>query len=349
MYRRFVRLLAGLLPLALGVAAHAVSCTTESQMTAAQRNGLEQAALALANDVQTGNLSALKAQTLSSVAAKFSGIADSIQAIQPFLRHATLTADSLYLLNATDLTAAQEAQFFCGVPGSALIVTLTIPALPPGQYALAIVHATGVEHPQQVSMILSEESAGGGWKLAGFFSRPMTLGGHDGVWFWQQARILAREKQNWNAWFYFQTAQYLLNPVDFLSSPNLQKLQREAESAQPAGLPGAQPMRLSGDGQSFEVTSLHTGELAGQLDLVVNFKGAPERDPVAARAEVTAVMRALLQQHPELASAFHGLWVYATPPGGQPPFALELPMSQIQGSVSPAAQPNTTNPRKQTG
>jgi hypothetical protein len=317
-------------------------------MNAAQRSTLEQAALALANDVQTGNLTALKVQTLPALAAKFSGIANSVQAVQPFLPHATLTADSLYVLNATDLTTTQEAQFFCGVPGSALIVTLTIPNLPPGQYALAIVHATGVAHPQQISMILSGAANSGGWKLAGFFTRPMTLGGHDGVWFWRQARDYAARKQNWNAWFYYQTAQYLLNPVDFLSSPNLQKLLREAEDVQPGGLPGEQPMHLSGEGQSFDVTSLHTGELAGQLDLIVDFKGAPEPDPVAARAEVTAVMRALLQQHPELASAFHGLWVYADVPGGQPPFALELPMSQIQNSGSPAGQPNTTNSGKQT-
>ena len=319
-------------------------------MTAAQRSTLEQAALALADNVQTGNLAALKAQTLASVVANFSGIAGSVQAVQPFLEHATLTADSLYLLNATDLTSAQEAQFFCGVPASALIVTLTIPNLPPGQYALAIVHATGVEHPQQISMILSG-SSGSAWKLAGFFTRPMTLGGHSGVWFWRQARGYAAKKQDWNAWFYYQTAQYLLNPVDFLSSPNLQKLLREAEEAQPSGLPGEQPMRLSGDGQSYDITNLHTGELAGQLDLIVDFRGAAEPDPVAARAEVTAVMRALLELHPELASAFHGLWVYAYPPGGQPPFALELPMSQIQNSVPPSAQLNTTlnNPRKQTG
>jgi hypothetical protein len=311
-------------------------------MTAAQRAALEQAALMLARNVQTGNLPALQAQTLPAVAATFSGIANSVQAVQPFLQRATLTADSLYLLNAGDMTAAQEAQFFCGIPGSPLIVTLTISNLPPGQYALAIVHATGVEHPQQLSMILSGAPSGEGWKLAGFFTRPMTLGGHDGVWFWQQARAYAAKKQTWNAWFYFQTAQYLLNPVDFLSSPNLQKLQREAEDAQPGGLPGGQPMHLSADGQNFDVTSLHTGELADQLDLVVDFKGAPEPDPVAARAEVTAVMRALLQLHPELASAFHGLWVYAYPPGGQTPFALELPMSQIQNSVAPAAQPNTS-------
>ncbi len=351
MHRRFVRFLIGLLPLALGVAAYALSCTTESQMTAAQRGALGQAALALANNVQSGNLAALQAETLPAVAAKFSGIASSVQAVQPFLPHATLTADSLYLLNATSLTTTQEAQFFCGVPGSQLIVTLTIPSLPPGQYALAILHATGVEHPQQLSMILSSAPGGDGWKLAGFFTRPMTLGGHDGVWFWLHARTYAAKKQDWNAWFYYQTAQYLLNPVDFLSSPNLQKLLREAEDVQPGGLPGEQPMALIGDGQSFAVTSLHTGELADQLDLVVDFRGAPEPDPVATRAEVTAVMRALLQQHPELALAFHGLWVYAYAPGGQPPFALELPMSQIQNSVSPAGQQNTTTPNsgKQTG
>lgn len=316
-------------------------------MTAAQRNALEQAAMALGQNVQTGNLNALKAQTIADVAAKFSGIANSVEAIQPFIEHAMLTVDTLYLLDATDLTAPQEAQFFCGMAGSPLIVTLTIPDLPPGRYALAIVHATGVEHPQQISMILSS-AADGGWKLAGFFTRPMTLGGHDGLWFWQQARAYAAKKQDWNAWFYFQTAQYLLNPVDFLTSPNLQKLLREAEESEPSGLPGDQPMQVSGNGQSYGITSLHTGELAGQLDLVVDFKGAPEPDPVAARAEVTSVMRALLQQHPELASAFHGLWVYAYPPGGQPPFALELPMSQIQNSVS-SEQPSTTNPGKQTG
>jgi hypothetical protein len=346
MRRRLVSIVAGLLPWALAAAAHAVSCTTESQMTAAQRTSLQQAALALGHDAQAGNLTALQAQTIADVASKFSGIANSVQAIQPFLQNATVTVDALYLLNASDLATAQ---FFCGVPGSPLIVTLTIPNLPPGQYALAILHATGVEHPQQVSMILSSASAAGGWKLAGFFTRPMTLGGHDGVWFWQQARAYAAKKQDWNAWFYYQTAEYLLNPVDFLASPNFEKLQREAEDVQPGGLPAEQPMQLSGNGQNYDVTDLHTGELAGQLDLVVDFKGAPEPDPVAARAEVTAVMRALLQQHPELASAFHGLWVYAYPPGGQPPFALELPMSQIQNSGSPSAPPSTTNPGKQTG
>ena len=153
-----------------------------------------------------------------------------------------------------------------------------------------------------------------------------------------QARDYAAKKQLWDAWFYYQTAQYLLDPVDFISSPNLQKLQREAEQARPANLPGSDPLHLSSGTQTFDIVSLHTGELSNQLDLVVTYNATPGQDPVAARAQVTAVMRALLQQHPELLTAFHGLWVYAATPGNQSPFALELPMGQIQNSVPPPGQ-----------
>jgi hypothetical protein len=218
-------------------------------------------------------------------------------------------------------------------------VEVTIPGLPPGKYALAVLHATGVKQPQQISLVLQNDPAGSAdWKLAGFFTRPMTMGGHDGVWFWRQAREYAAKKQLWDAWFYYQTAQYLLNPVDLISSPNLQKLQREAEQARPDNLPGADPLRLSSGAQTFNITSLHTGELSDQLDLVVTYNATPGQDMVAARTQVTAVMRALLQQHPELQTAFHGLWVYAATPGNQNPFALELPMDQIQTSAPPSGQ-----------
>jgi hypothetical protein len=323
----------------MALPAFGVSCVTQSQMTAGQRTVLEQSAQMLAANVQSGNAAAVRAQTVSAVAAQFDGIAGSIQSIDLAIQHSTLTVDGLYLLDASDLKAAAETQFFCGVAGSPLTVEITIPGLPPGKYALAILHATGVKQPQQVSLVLQNDPAGSPiWKLAGFFTRPMTMGGHDGIWFWRQAREYAAKKQLWDAWFYYQTAQYLLNPVDFLSSPNLQKLQREAEQARPDNLPGADPMRISAGAQSFEITSLHTGELSDQLDLVITYSATPNQDVVAARAQVTAVMRALLQLHPELQGAFHGLWVYAATPGSQNPFALELPMDQIQNSVPPPGQ-----------
>lgn len=329
-----------------------VSCTTQSQMTAAQRSALEQTAKALAASVQTGNATAVKEQTIAAVAGQFGGIAGSIEAVQPSLQHATIHVATLYLLNATDLKSAEEAQFFCGLAGSQLTVELTIPNLPPGQYALAILEASGVEHPQQLSMVLANDPPNSAtWKLAGFFTRPMTMGGHDGVWFWRQARGYAAKKQLWDAWFYYQTAQFLLSPVDFLASPNLEKLQREAEQARPENLPGADPLRLSSGAQSFDITALRTGELAGQLDLVVTYKATGSQDPVAARAQVVAVMRAMLQQHPELAQAFHGLWVHASTPDNQHPFALELPMGEIEkaGSLSGQQSRMTTYEEKQAG
>jgi hypothetical protein len=333
--------LGAVLLLTLAAPAFGVTCTTQSQMSANDRASLEMSVKALAGQVQQGDAAGVKQMTIPSVASSFGGIASSIAAVAPLVQHATLTVDSMYLLDATDLKAAQDAEFFCSLPASTLTVEISIPNLPAGKYALAIVHATGVKNPQAMSMVLEAEATP--WQLAGFFTRPMTMGGHDGVWYWRQARDYAAKKQMWDAYFYYQTAQFLLDPVDFLSSPNLEKLQREAEQTRPDGLPGADPMHLNAGGQTLNVTNLHTGELSDQLELVVEYQAAAIQDPVAARAQVTEVMRALLAQHPELRSAFHGLWVYAETTNHDHPFALELPMDQIQSSSSPAAtgQPTT--------
>ncbi len=137
----------------------------------------------------------MRAQTIPAVASNFGGIANTIQSMNASIQRATLTVDLLYLLDATDMKAAQDAQFFCGVTGSPLTVEVTIPSLPPGKYALAVLHATGVEHPQQLSMILQNEPLNSAvWKLAGFFTKPMTIDGHDGLWFWRQARTYRRQK-----------------------------------------------------------------------------------------------------------------------------------------------------------
>ena len=336
---RWTSLLAAALPLGLALPAFGVSCMTQSQMAAAQRTALAQAAQSLAANVESGNAAAVRNQTIASVAAQFEGIANTIQQVSTPIQHATLTVDAIYILDATDLKAPEETQFFCGVPGSSLTVEVTIPNLPPGKYALAIVHATGVQQPQQLSMILQNDPAGTqDWKLAGFFTRPMTMGGHDGLWYWKQARDYAAKKQLGPAWFYYQMAHNLLVPVDFISSPNLQKLDKESEQSRPDALPGQDPMRLNAGGQTFNITNLHVGEFSGQLDLIVTYSATPGLDPVAARAQVTAVMRALLQQYPGLQTAFHGLWVYAQTPGNQTPFALELPMNQIETSAPPSGQ-----------
>jgi hypothetical protein len=323
-------LLALFIVLAVPRFAHAVSCTTGSEMTPAERDLYVQTARSLGSLIQSADTAAVRQATIASVAAQFDPVAASIQGVAAQIHAATLTVNAIYALKASDLkTTLDETQFFCSVPGSSLIVSATIPQLPPGSYALILMHATGVEHPQQLSLLLQNDPAGSAqWKLAGFFVRPLTAAGRDGVWYWTEARSYAEKKQDWNAYFYYQTAAFLLNPVDFLSSPNLEKLQKEAQAVRPPELPGAEPLVLKSGSQSFNITSLRTDSFAGGLDLVINYRTKDVSDPVATHSQIVELMKAMLAQHPELRQAFHGLWVYAHAEN-QSTYAIELPMSQI--------------------
>lgn len=317
----------------------AASCKTQAQMTNAQRDALSGAARIIMDEVQAGDVQALRTNAIPAVAADFSGIAGSIDSLKPLLQHASITIDALYALDASiDSLGAARTDFYCGTP----VVVLNFTNLPPGSYALVIVHATGVPHPQQISMILSE-SAQHRWMLGGFFSRPMVEAGHDGLWYWVSARDFAQRSMKWDAWFYYRTAAYLLDPVEFLSSPNLEKLQHEQNRVSPADIPGGKPLLLDSHGSVFQVTTIGTTATFGLLDLEVHYtpdtaQAAQLHDPSAARRQVTAVMSALLTLHPELRQAFHGFWVQADGEAATL-FSLELPMDQ----VIPLREPLATN------
>ncbi len=299
-------------------------------MSGAERAALFDAAHQLGGDVLRGDASALRANTIPSVAGSFDGIAGTVTQLAPTLQGATLTVENLYGLHAGDLTGAQEdVQFFCSVAGSPLLVTVTLGELPKGEYALALLHATGIKDPQQFAMILQNTgSTPAKWQLAGFSARQLTMAGHPGVWYWQQARTMKAKGERWSAFFYEQTADYLSRPGDLFTSNNLQKLSRETAASEPEGLPGAKPMPVPAGEQTFAVTGLRADATLGALDLRVDAQVPSVADPVAARKDALTLMTALLKQHPDLRANFHGLWVYETTPGGQT-FAVEQPMSAI--------------------
>jgi len=310
--------------------ANAASCKTQSQMTPAQRDALSNAARAMVGEVQRGDVQALRATTIPAVAADFSGIESSIDTLKPLLQQAAITVDSLYALDASaEPPGVARTDFYCGTP----VVVLNFTDLPPASYALVILHATGVAKPQQISLILSE-AVDHRWMLGGFFSRPMTEAGHDGLWYWVSARKFEEKNMNWDAWFYYRVAAYFLDPVDFLSSPNLDKLQHEQERVKPTNLPGTQqPLMIGGQGSVFQVTSIDTTTTFGPLDLEVHYspdtaQAVQLHNPPTARKQVIDVMNALLTLHPELRDEFHGMWVQADG-GSTTLFALELPMDQI--------------------
>jgi hypothetical protein len=304
----------------------AVSCTTQAQMTEAERAALVQSAHNLASAVQSGNASAVQALTIAKVKAQFDPIANTIVQTAPLLAGATITIDALYGLDASDLkTAAEDTVFFCGVANSPVHVDVTIPQLPQGQYALVLVHATGVKQPQQIAFLLQKN---GDWQLAGLFVKPLLLAGHDSVWYWTKARAFNQKNQKWNAYFYYTTAAYLAAPADFMTSGNLDKLNQEAQGAKPEGLPGGQPMVVTTGNNTFPVSEIHTDGSLGGLDLVLRYSTADTADPVATRARNLELMKATLEAHPELRDGFHGLWVYAEAPS-QRPYGNELAMSEI--------------------
>ena len=316
-------------------AATAASCKTQSQMTAAQRDALSSTARSMMAQVQRDDTQGLRANTLPAVAADFSGIAASVDSLKTVVPQATVTVESLYLLDSTaDAPGATQTDFFCGTP----VVVMNFNGLPPGSYALAILHATGVAQPQQIALVLAE-TPDHRWMLGGFYAKPMMEAGHDGLWYWVSARKFAAKNMNWDAWFYDRLAANLLDPVDFLSSPNLQKLQAEEEKAHPTNLPTTQPLALAAHGASFQVTSIDTTVTFGPLDLEVHYAPDPAqaaqlRDPSTARKQVTQLMTALLELHPDLPAAFHGIWVQADG-GSAELFSLELPMDQIVPGTPP--------------
>jgi hypothetical protein len=316
---------------ALVPVARAASCTTQSQMTPADRNALSSAARSMLSQVQNGDVNGLKANTLPAVAADFGGIAGSVQNLQPDVKTATITVDNVYQLDSsTDQAGAASTQFFCGSP----VVVLNFSGLPPGKYALALVHASGVEKPQQVSLILAQNA--GRWMLAGFFAKPMVDAGHDGLWYWVSARKFKQANGRWAAWIYYRMAANLLEPLDNLSSPNLQKLQRETDEVKPTDFPTDKPVTVNSPAGAFQLTAVDTTTAFGGLDLDVHYtpdaaQAAQLHDGPAARRQVEGVMTALLAAHPELKEAFHGMWVHADQ-GNASVFALEIPMNQIAAS-----------------
>ncbi len=318
--------------------AHAAeTCTTQSQMPAAELNALAAAATAMATAIQSGDDAALKNVTIAEFQQNFSGIAAAVASTAPQLKGAVPQVDGLYLLDATTLKAANgvnpDAQFYCTLhsttSSSPSEVEFSIPQLPPGKYSFATVKMEEAT-PWQLSFLMRQD--GGKWLLAGLYPKPMTADGHDGLWYWKQARALEAQKQPWNAWLYLQEAQALVLPANFVSSTHLDKLQTELQTVAPPavanGLSADAPLVLkAADGTEFRFTGISVDSSLG-LDVAAHLKVETLDDVAAARKRNIAAMAALLAAHPELRSAFHGVWVFAEAPG-KAPYATELAMSDI--------------------
>jgi hypothetical protein len=310
----------------------AVSCTTQASLQAPDRDALVAAGNAIAGDVAGQSFDQLQASLLPAVIGEWENIRGVAQSAAPVLKGGKVYWGDGYLLDASDLKGPADTEFFCTNADSAATMTITLRNLPAGRYALLIGDYEGAPLAGQLALILgADATAGGKWKLGGIFVREGSLDGHDGVWYWRHARELAGKKAVWSAWFSFDAARWLLIPVDFLSSPHLEKLNKE-QSQLAANPSDSLPLTVTGAGadaqKSWRITALHFDATLHTPDVGLVYESTGLSEPVAARAEAIAVMSAFLKLHPELRENFHGLWAYAEKDGKRG-YAIELAMHDI--------------------
>ncbi len=313
--------------MAAPVPVSATSCTTQAELLPQDRDELTAAGGRLAVAVAEQDFVTLKAALLPSVAKDWEGMRGVVESSASLMKGGQIQLRSLYLLDATSLAAPADTQFFCTSSSGALTVTLTMRALPPGRYALVLADAAGAPYAGQLGLILVWNGPADGWKLGGLTVRPGALDGHDGVWWWTHARELAVAGQPWAAWYAYETARFLLLPVDILSSPNMEKLGSEQSAIKNSPL-DAFPLTIPDGARTWKIDAVRLDATMLHADLGVAYESLGITDPAAQRTEATAVLSAFLKTQPGLRDNFHGMWAYAVKDGKRTP-VLELPMSQI--------------------
>ena len=327
--RLCLKLCATAVLLAVPLAGHATSCTMGAALPLQDRDALAGAGGRLAQAVVQQDYPALQAALLPAEAGDWETIRGAIESAAPLFKGGQVQLQFAYALDAQSLTAPADTQFFCSNASGSVNVTISMHAIPPGRYAVVLANTPGTPLRGQLGMILAWDGAGAtaGWKLAGLSMRPGVLDGADGVEWWKRARETARADQSWSAWFCYETARYLLVPVEFLSSPNLEKL--GADQSQLKGSPQeAFPLSVPAGDRVWKIDAISLDASLGHADLGVAFESTGVTDPAAQRTEAVAALSALAKAHPGLREGFHGMWAYAVKDGKRTP-VMELPMAQI--------------------
>ena len=309
-------------------------------MPAAQREGLAEAAGAVAGLLQAGDVFQVRAAYASGIPVDASNDA-VVRTLAGHLNHATLRVAQVYLLDASGLKAGTAtADFSCALAGSTSETDFSIANLPTGVYGFAMVEAAGGGQPWVLTLLLQQQ--GGGWKLAGFSSHARTVAGHDGLWYWTAARGRADAKQPWAATVLYNEAFALLQPAAYVSSTHLDKLSTELRNAAPPelqnGVSAETPYVLTAKaGGEFRFTDISAAgsDDGARLLLVLHYSPAAPAgaatalpDGAAGRARNVAAAAAFLGAHPEVRPVVQGVTVFADVAGGLP-FATQHAVGEI--------------------
>jgi hypothetical protein len=310
--------------LSLPAAGRATTCTAQAELSSQDRSTLSSIGGRLAEAVLNQDLSTMQSALLPAEASEWNGIQGAIQEAGPLVKGGQIQLRNLYLLDAASNTATADTQFFCSSSSGTLTVSINMRSLPPGKYAVVIADATGATLAGQLGIILAWD--GTNWRLAGLSAHQGLFDGHDGVWYWSRARGQAKVDP-WDAWYSYDAARYLLLPFDFISSPNLEKLQKEQTEIQNSPQE-VFPYSLTSGDRTWKVDSVILDPTLHEPDLALVYESTGVTDSAAQRTEAIAVFSAFLKAQPGIRQNFHGLWGYAVTGGKRTP-VIELPMGQI--------------------
>jgi len=294
----------------------AQTCSAAAEMDAATRSSLESAAHQFFDYASKGDVFDLKQAAIASLSSNFGNIEAVVIDQKSAYAGAQAKVRAAYSLEAAGDAPLARAEFMCGVWATPSWATFVINNLPPGRYGLVIQDVTGSKGDYTLTMVLKQEA--GGWKLAGYYSKPADIGGHDYQWFLGKAREYKAKGANHNAWFYYLTAWDLMAPVDFISTPRLDKVSDEMQSVRPPDLPtGDHPLPLIAGGRTYQVIYMSTLPVGNDLNLLVKYRAPDVSDTQKTFDDNVAVIRAIVGRYPEFREAFAGVVVRATEPSGR--------------------------------
>jgi hypothetical protein len=293
----------------------AQTCSSGADLDSATKSAINSAATQYLNMSKNGDVAGLRSNAIPAITGDFSSIEQAVVTNKSHFAEGPATITGTYLLDASQSKAAlSRADFYCGIYNSRDRVGFSIPNLPPGRYAIAIQKVSGKD-PITLTLILQD--MGGAWKLAGYYPRLDAIGGHDGEWYLTKARDFKAKGQLHDAWFYYLTAWDLTAPVNFMSTPQLDKIATEMQAARPSDLPSdSSPLMLSANGKTFKVTELAAVPVDNSLDLRIRYENPAAGDSGVAFKDNMAVIKAVVTKYPELRDAFDAIVARAVDTSG---------------------------------
>ena len=149
--------------LALVASVHAQTCQSAPDMDASIRAALESAAKRYFEMSVRGDVTALKQNSITAVAASFGGIETAVKENQAAFTGASATVRPPFLLTADGPEPLARAEFLCGVFGpsgqtkdSAVFV---LNNLPPGKYGVTILDVNGDQAALTLTLVLQQVGA----------------------------------------------------------------------------------------------------------------------------------------------------------------------------------------------